>query len=132
MAKVTLFAVLDKIEKPSLIKGFPKVTVDQTNFRISDVIKRNLAGEQVLGNKNLSFDYEDSSKVPDFEKVNPFSDMGFDLDDVISLAHKTGQQVSDLQNRQGEIKAALDKAKQELAEQAKPVALEQKDPVDKK
>lgn len=117
---VKLFSALQSIEKPVVIKGFPKVTVDQTNFRISQVIKRNIAGEQVMGNNNLSFDFEDSSKEPDYDKVNPFSDIGFDLDDVIALAHKTGQQVSDLQNRQGELKQALDQAKQEEAEKNKP------------
>ena len=101
-----------KIDKMS---DFPKVTVDQTNFRISDIIKRNLAGEQVMGNNNLSYDYENTSKSPDFDTVNPFSDMGFDLDDVIRLAHINGQKVTDLQNRQGELKQALDKAKQEEA-----------------
>lgn len=110
---IKLFSALIALSKPSVITGFPKVTVDQTNFRISDVIKRNLAGEQVMGNKNLSFDYEDSSKNPDYDRVNPFSDMGFDLDDVIRLANETGQRVTDLQNRQGELKQALDKAKKE-------------------
>lgn len=122
MAKSVLFGILTKIEKPAQIKGFPKVTVDQTNFRISDIIKRNLAGEQVLGNNNLNFDYEDASKVADFERVNPFSDIGFDLDDVIRLAHQTSRQVTDLQNRQGELKQSLDKAMQEEADKAKNAA----------
>lgn len=119
---IKLFSALQSIEQPAVIKGFPKVTVDQTNFRISQVIKRNLAGEQVMGNNNLQFDFEDGSKSPDYDKVNPFSDMGFDLDDVIALAHSNGQQVSELQNRQGELKQALDQAKQEEADKNKPVS----------
>lgn len=111
--KLSLFEVLDRLSHIEKITDFPKVSVDQTNFRISDIIKRNLAGEQVLGNQNLQYDYESSSKEPDFDNVNPFSDMGFDLDDVIRLARINGQKVTDLQNRQGEIKAALDKAKAE-------------------
>lgn len=112
---MNLFQALDKLSKPDKITDFPKVTVDQTNFRISDIIKRNLAGEQVMGNQNLQYDYESTSQAPDFETVNPFSDMGFNLDDVIFLANKNGQRVTDLQNRQGELKAALDKAKAEEA-----------------
>lgn len=106
--------LLDKLSKPKVITGFPPVVVDQTNFRISDIIKRNLAGEQVMGHQDLSYDYENTSKDPDFDNVNPFSDMGFNLDDVILLANKTSKQVTDLQNKQGELKAELDKAKKEL------------------
>lgn len=112
MAKVTLFAALAALEKPKGIIGFPKVVVDQTNFRISDIIKRNLAGEQVMGNQNLSYDYQNGSKEYDPEKLNPFNDIGFDLDDVIRLAKSNGQQVTDLQNRLGELKQQLDQAKQ--------------------
>lgn len=108
-----LFDVLDKLEKPEGIKDFPPVVVDQTNARIGDVIRRSLSGEQILGNNNLSFDYRSDSKNPNFERVNPFVDMGFDLDDVIALARRTGQQVSELMNRQSELKASLDEAKQQ-------------------
>ena len=82
MSKVTLFAALAALDKPKGITGFPAVVVDQTNCRISEVIKRNLAGEQVMGNNNQSYDYTNESKDYDPEKVNPFNDMGFDLDDV--------------------------------------------------
>ena len=99
-----LFESLDAAASKKGIKGYPAVVVDQTNFRISDIIKRNLAGEQVMGNQNLGYDYTNETKDYDPEKVNPFNDMGFDLDNVIRLAKENGQQVSDLQNRQGELK----------------------------
>lgn len=126
-----LFESLDLAAKKEGIKGYPKVVVDQTNFRISDIIKRNLAGEQVMGNQNLGYDYMSDSPNPNTDKVNPFSDIGFDLDSVIMLAKETGQQVTELQNRQGEIKAALDKAKQvekDKSEQAGKEALQTKSP----
>lgn len=116
---IKLFSALDRLCQPNVINDFPKVTVDQTNFRIGDIIKRNLAGEQVMGDTHMSYDYENSSDDPNFDKVNPFSDMGFNLDDVITLAHQTSQQVTDLQNRQGELKASLDKAKKEQEEVTK-------------
>lgn len=106
-----LFECLDAAASQEGMKDFPPVVVDQTNFRISDIIKRNLAGEQVMGNQNLNYDYTNESQKYDPEKVNPFNDLGFNLDDVIMLAEKTGQQVVELQNRQGELQRALDQAK---------------------
>lgn len=108
--------LLEALDLPKYKEGitdFPSVVVDQTNVRISDIIKRNLAGEQVLGNQNLSYDYTSENQNYDPEKVNPFNDIGFNLDDVIVLAQKNGQQVTDLQNRLGELKRQLDQAKQE-------------------
>lgn len=90
---------------------YPAVIVEQTNFRISDIIRKNQAGQQVLGVKNLQFDYHNGDKNINFEKVNPFSDMGFDLDDIIVLAERNGKTVTELQNKMGEIRADLDKAK---------------------
>lgn len=119
--RVTLFAALDKLSQVSeKIKDFPAVVVDQSNFHISDIIKRNLAGEQVMGNTNLQYDFE-SVDAADYDRVNPFADMGFDLDDVIRLANENGQRVTDLQNRQGELKQQLDKAlSEEAAKNATP------------
>lgn len=102
------------IDKP--IKDFPAVTVDQRNYRISEIIRRNLAGEQVLGNNNLSYDYTNADQNYDPEKINPFNKPGFDLDDVIVLARENGQRVTDLQNQYGELKLALDKARKEETE----------------
>lgn len=110
-----LFEALDHLEKPEGISDFPPVVVDQTNARIGDVIRRSLSGEQILGNNNLSFDYRSDSLNPNYEKVNPFNDMGFDLDDVILLARKNGQQVQELLNKQSEIKASLDEAQQQAS-----------------
>lgn len=127
--RVTLFSALDKlavISKDQMISKFPKVVVDQTNFRISDIIKRNLAGEQILGVKNLSYDFESSDQEPDFETVNPFNGLDFDLDDLITFANVNQRKIADLQNRLGEIKADLDKSKKEVpavpAAPAAPVA----------
>lgn len=111
MAKISLADIVAQSEG---IKGFPKVVVDQTNVRISDIIKRNLAGEQILGETHLSYDYTNSDQKYDPEKVNPFSRMGFDLDDVIQLAAQTGQQISDLQNQYGELKAKAIAAQKEV------------------
>lgn len=108
-----LLEALDLPQYKEGITDFPAVVVDQTNVRISDIIKRNLAGEQVMGNQNLSYDYTSENQSYDPEKVNPFNDIGFNLDDVILLAEKNGQQVTALQNRLGEIKRELDKSKQE-------------------
>lgn len=109
MSKLTNVQILEKF-KPSV--KFPPVVVEQTNFRISDIIRKNQAGQQVLGVKNLQFDYHNGEKNPDFEKVNPFNNMGFDLDDVITLAERNGRAVTDLQNRLGELQAQnLDKSK---------------------
>lgn len=113
---------LSEISKIESNIDFPPVIVDQTNCRISDIIRKNQAGEQVMGVKNLQFDYRFDDKNADFEKVNPFSGLNFDLDDVITLAERTGHAVTDLQNRQGEIKAQLDKAKSEEPTPAAPVA----------
>lgn len=117
-----LFDSLDLAAKVEGIKGFPKVVVDQTNFRIGDIIKRNLAGEQVMGNQNLNYDYTNESQKYDPEKVNPFNDIGFDLDDVVVLAKSNGIQVTELQNRAGELKSELDKAKQVEKEKINPQA----------
>lgn len=119
---VTLFAALDKLSQVSdKITGFPPVVVDQSNFHISDIIRRNLAGEQVMGNTNLQYDFE-SAEGADYDRVNPFVDMGFDLDDVIRLANENGKRVTDLQNRQGELKQQLDQALSEEAQQKTPPA----------
>lgn len=104
---------LSEISKIESKIDFPPVIVDQTNCRISDIIRKNQAGEQVMGVKNLQFDYRFDDKNADFEKVNPFSGLNFDLDDVITLAERTGQAVTDLQNRQGELKAQIDQARSE-------------------
>lgn len=117
-----LFDSLDLAAKVEGIKGYPKVVVDQTNFRIGDIIKRNLAGEQVMGNQNLNYDYTNESQNYDPEKVNPFNDIGFDLDDVVVLAKSNGIQVTELQNRAGELKSELDKAKQVEKEKINPQA----------
>lgn len=105
-----LFEILDHCQKIDKICDFPQVVVDQSNFRVGDIIRRNLAGEQVLGQNNLQYDFNPDK--PDFDKLNPFNDMGFNLDDVIMLAHRNGQQVTDLQNRLGELKQELDQSKQ--------------------
>ena len=91
---------------------FPPVVVDQTNFRISEIIKRNKAGEQVLGDKNMQYDFDYRDEA-NFEKVNPLADFGFDLDDVIHLADKNAVKVTDLQNRLGELKLDLDTSKED-------------------
>lgn len=98
------------------LSNFPAVKVDQRNFRISEIIRRNQAGEQVMGDNHMVFDFSSSDNNPDLEKVNPFNDIGFDLDDVIKLANSNGKRVTDLQNYAGELKAALDKAKKEEQE----------------
>lgn len=90
---------------------YPPVVVEQTNCRISEIIRRNQAGQQVLGQKNLQFDYHGDTKNKDCYTVNPFSDIGFNLDDVILLAERKGREVTELQNRLGELKADLDKSK---------------------
>lgn len=105
-----LFELLEKLAKPIGLTDFPKVVVDQTNYHIGDIIRRNLAGEQVLGNQNLAYDFELSDKNPS-DRVNPFSDMGFDLDDVIRVARENGLSIAEMQNRIGEFKAELDKSK---------------------
>lgn len=90
---------------------YPAVVVEQTNCRISEIIRRNQAGQQVLGQKNLQFDYHGDTKNKDCYTVNPFSDIGFNLDDVIILAERKGREVTELENRLGELKADLDKSK---------------------
>lgn len=90
------------------ISGFPEVPVDQTNVRISDIIRRNLAGEQVLGTTKLAYDFLGTEEFMSME-VNPFNTLDFDLDDTIRLADKVGMQISDLTSE----KATLDKALQE-------------------
>lgn len=107
---------MDIVSKDEALSNFPAVKVDQRNFRISEIIRRNQAGEQVMGDNHMVFDFTSSDKNPDLEKVNPFNDIGFDLDDVIKLAQRNGQRVTDLQNYAGELKAALDKAKKEEQE----------------
>lgn len=90
------------------ISGFPEVVVDQTNVRISDIIRRNLAGEQVLGTTKLAYDFLGTEEFKNMD-VNPFNTLDFDLDDTIRLADKVGMQISDLTSE----KAARDKALQE-------------------
>lgn len=95
------------------ITDFPPVVVDQTNFRISDVIKRNRAGEQVLGHTNMQYDFDYKDKA-NYDTINPFNALGFDLDDVIVVAKDNNKAVLDLQNNLGEISsqiAKLDKSK---------------------
>lgn len=125
MSKITNKAIVERFKEPGV--KYPPVVVEQTNFHISDIIRKNQAGQQVLGVKNLQFDFHNGDKNPDFEKVNPFSDMGFDLDDVIQLAERNGRAVTDLQNRLGELQAqTLDKSKDvESPTQAAPAAAPQ-------
>ena len=54
MAKISN---LDIVKNDVKIGNFPPVAVEQTNVRISDIIRRNLAGEQVLGTTKLAYDY---------------------------------------------------------------------------
>lgn len=89
---------------------FPPVQIDQTNFRISDVIKRNRAGEQVLGHTNLQYDFDYKDQA-NFEKVNPFNTLGMDLDDILQVAKDNNSAVLDLQNKLGEFDARLDTSK---------------------
>lgn len=65
---------LDIVKNDKKISDFPPVVVDQTNVRISDIIRRNLAGEQVLGTTKLQFDYLGSEVENASFDVNPFSD----------------------------------------------------------
>lgn len=110
MSKITNQAIVNRWKEPGV--NYPPVIVEQTNFRISDIIRKNQAGQQVLGVKNLQFDFHAGDKNPDFETVNPFNNMGFDLDDVITLAERNGRAVTDLQNRLGELKVQqLDNSK---------------------
>lgn len=89
---------------------FPPVVIDQTNFRISDVIKRNRAGEQVLGHTNLQYDF-DYKDTANFDKINPFNTLGMDLDDILQVAKDNNAAVIDLQNKLGEFDARLDTSK---------------------
>ena len=95
------------------IIGFPPVVIDQTNVRISEVIKRNRAGEQILGHINMQYDFDYKDKA-NYDSINPFNALGFDLDDVIVVAKDNNKAVLDLQNNLGEINsqlAQLDKSK---------------------
>lgn len=94
----------DIVAKCKPFKGFPKVAVDQTNVRISDIIRRNLAGEQVMGTTKLAYDYLGTEEFKDM-KVNPFNTLDFDLDDLIRLAAENGRRIDELQTRAGELDA---------------------------
>lgn len=98
------------------IKGFPEVAVDQTNVRISDIIRRNLAGEQVLGTTKLAYDYLGTEQFTSMD-VNPFNTMDFDLDDSIRLADKVGATISDLTSEQTKINSQLKDKLSELTKQ---------------
>lgn len=110
---------LDIVKNDKKISGFPKVAVDQTNVRISDIIRRNLAGEQVLGTTKLAYDYLGTEEFKTMD-VNPFNNPGFDLDDLVILAERVGVSISDLQNRKGQIDKELAEAKA-AAQKAKEV-----------
>ncbi len=90
------------VKNDKLIKDFPEVVVDQTNVRISDIIRRNLAGEQVLGTTKLAYDYLGTEQFTSME-VNPFNNIGFDLDDMIVLAEKVGKRIDELQDQKGRL-----------------------------
>lgn len=123
----------DIVKNGNPIVIFPKVVVDQTNVRISDMIRRNLAGEQVFGNNNLAFDYTGDQDPKAGIKVNPFNNMGFDLDDVIKLANDNGKTIQELQDRKGSLDAekakllaAVKSQKQKEIDQSKQVAAQEK------
>lgn len=107
----------DIVKNDKLIGDFPAVVVEQTNVRISDIIKRNLAGEQVLGTTKLAYDYLGTEEFTSME-VNPFNNMGFDLDDMILLADKVGKRIDELQDQKGR----LDQQKLELEKKIKEAA----------
>lgn len=94
------------VKNDKLLRDFPPVAVEQTNYRISDIIRRNLAGEQVSGTTKIAFDFLGDEKNVN-AKVNPFSRMGFDLDDLIVEAAKVGKTISDLQDEKGRIDKEL-------------------------
>lgn len=102
------------VKNDKKISDFPPVVVDQTNVHISDIIKRNLAGEQVLGTTKLSYDYLGGENEPSSFEVNPFSDPGFDLDDMIVLADKVGMRITDLQDRKGKLDQAIAQKQMQL------------------
>lgn len=130
---------MSKISNAEIVKNgspsvkFPKVVVDQTNVRISDLIRRNLAGEQVFGNTHLAFDYSGEEDPKAGIKVNPFNNIGFDLDDVIKLANENGKTIQDLQDRKGaldvekaKLLAEVKSQKQKEIDQAKQIASQEK------
>ena len=96
----------DIVAKSKPLKGYPKVAVDQTNVRISDIIRRNLAGEQVMGTTKLAYDYLGNEEFKSMQ-VNPFNTLDFDLDDLIRLAAENGRTIDELQTRRGEIDAEM-------------------------
>lgn len=119
------------LSKSKQLPKYPKTPVDQTNVRISDIIRRNLAGEQVMGNTNIAFDYLGTEEFTSME-VNPFNNPGFDLDDVILLADKVGKTITELQDDKGrldkevvEAKAKLKDMKSKATEEATKKAVEQ-------
>lgn len=116
MAKISNF---DIVKNDKVITDFPAVVVDQTNVHISDIIRRNLAGEQVLGTTKLAYDYAGTEQHTDME-VNPFNTLGFDLDDTIILADRVGVQIADLQDRSGKLDKDLI-AQKELLRKVKEV-----------
>lgn len=116
MGKISNFDIVKNDKK---IGNFPVVVVDQTNVRISDIIKRNLAGEQVMGTNKLAFDYMGTEEFTSM-KVNPFNTIGFDLDDLIQVASENGLTISDLRDKKGRLDKALLEAKAK-AKQAKEV-----------
>lgn len=108
---------IDIVKKDKPIGDFPPVVVEQTNVRISDIIKRNLAGEQVLGTTKLAYDYLGTEEFQTMD-VNPFNTMGFDLDDLVLLADKVGKRIDELQDQKGR----LDQQKLELEKKIKEAA----------
>lgn len=115
---------LDIVKNDKLINDFPEVAVEQTNVRISDIIRRNLAGEQVLGTTKLAYDYLGTEQFTSME-VNPFNRMDFDLDDVILLADRLDTFVNHLQDEKGRLDKELIASKEQLKQAKEADALAQ-------
>lgn len=115
---------LDIVKNDKLINDFPEVAVEQTNVRISDIIRRNLAGEQVLGTTKLAYDYLGTEQFTSME-VNPFNRMDFDLDDVILLADRLDTQIIHLQDEKGRLDKELIASKEKLKQAKEADVLDQ-------
>lgn len=115
---------IDIVKNDKLINNFPEVAVEQTNVRISDIIRRNLAGEQVLGTTKLAYDYLGTEQFTSMN-VNPFNTIDFDLDDVILLADRLDTQITNLQDEKGRLDKELIASKEQLKQAKEADALAQ-------
>lgn len=120
---------IDIVKNDKKIEDFPAVAVEQTNFRISDIIRRNLAGEQVMGTTKLAYDYLGTEEFTSME-VNPFNNPGFDLDDMILLAEKVGKRIDELQDQKGRLDREKLLLEQKIKNAKKPKEVEVQNPGD--